>query len=335
MDVNTYSNAAAFDSLRPEWNALLKQSTSDVLFLSWEFQKTWWDHFGPGCELRLMTVRDDAGRLIGIAPLYAERDENRLRLRLIGGIEVADYLDFVAARERADDVLNVIFAALCEQNDWRMLDLRNLPATSPARELLASLAAQRNFSVTHKLEEVCPIISLPTSFEAYLDSLDKKQRHEIRRKVRKAHNEAEIKCYVVGAEHNLSESIKHFIELHQRSRLDKDDFMTLQMQNYFHALARRMYDAGWLELAFIEVNGQRAATYFNFSYNQQTLCYNSGYDPQAYAALSPGIVLLAHLIERAIAQGHTHFDFLQGDEGYKYRMGAQDSPVYQLTIERD
>jgi CelD/BcsL family acetyltransferase involved in cellulose biosynthesis len=334
VKVEIHCSSDIFDALRPEWNALLKQSASDTLFLTWEFQQTWWDHFGAGCELRVVTVRDDDGRLVGLAPLYKEREGDQQVLRLIGGVEVADYLDIVTASERQDDVLSIIFAALCEMGDWRVLDLRNLPTASPTRAAYAALAAQRNFQVMDRVEEVCPIIALPSTFDDYLETLDKKQRHEIRRKLRKAHTEAEIKWYMAGPEHDLTETVNHFIELHQRSKADKDDFMTPTMMNFFHALARATYDAGWLELAFIEVNGQRAATYFDFRYNMDTLCYNSGYDPQAYAAVSPGIVLLSHLIEHSIASGAKRFDFLQGNETYKYRMGAQDTQVYQLTIQR-
>ena len=110
--------------------------------------------------------------------------------------------------------------------------------------------------------------------------------------------------------------------------------MTEPMQRFFHALTRAAFDAGWLELSFIEVNEQRAATYMNFDYNGAILVYNSGYDPQAYAALSPGIVLLTHLIKRAIEQRRATFDFLRGNETYKYRMGAQDTDVYQVTLAR-
>ncbi|MEP7199482.1 MAG: GNAT family N-acetyltransferase [Chloroflexota bacterium] len=335
MQIETFRVPDIFAVLRRDWNALLTQSASDTLFLTREFQQTWWEHCGADCELRVMTARDDTGQLVGIAPLYAARDANgRTVLRLIGGVEVADYLDLIAAREQCAVVWRAIVAALCETDDWHALDLRNIPAASPTREAITLLAEQHRLALTAHIEEVCPIIALPTTFEAYLESLDKKQRHEIRRKVRKAYAEADIHWYCVGAEHNLTEAVENFIALHQRSQFNKDNFMTQTMRNFFHALARRCSDAGWLELAFIEVNGQCAATYFNFAYNQQTLCYNSGYDPQAYAALSPGIVLLARLIEHAIQHGRTGFDFLQGNETYKYRMGAQDTAVYQLTVAR-
>ena len=335
LQVQTFHTSDAFDALKPEWNALLKQSASDALFLTWEFQATWWRHLRDGDDLRLITVRDADGGLIGIAPVYGLRtDGDCIALRLIGGVEVADYLDFIAARGCEREVLRAIFEALCAMPDWRLLDLRNVPAASPTRALLPALAAERGFAVEERVEEVCPVVALPETFDAYLDSLDKKQRHEIRRKIRKAHNEAAVSWHVVGAEHDLTTAMNDFIDLHQRSAHYKDDFMTPDMQNYFRALAQQMQSAGWLELAFIEIHGTRAASYFNFVYNDETLCYNSGYDPEAYAVLSPGIVLLSTLIDHSIQQKRKRFDFLQGNEVYKYRMGAADTQVYQLTVQR-
>ena len=171
--------------------------------------------------------------------------------------------------------------------DWQTLDLRNIPAASPTREILSAAAASSRLPFTSQVEEVCPVITLGASFEAYLESLDKKQRHEIRRKTRKAYDEAEIRWHCVDGTHDLDEAVEQFVELHQRSKAGKDEFMTPAMVDFFRALARVTYEAGWLELAFIAVNGRQAATYFNFVYNDATLCYNSGYDPQAYAATQP------------------------------------------------
>jgi CelD/BcsL family acetyltransferase involved in cellulose biosynthesis len=335
MRIESYQTLDVFEALKPEWNPLLRRSPADALFLTWEFQSTWWACLGKGHELRVLTARGDDGRLVGIAPLYVERDQTgRGTLRLLGGLEVADYLDFIIAPDQARECMDAFFTDLCNAGDWRALDLRNVPAASPTREIVPALAASRHLPFTSRVEEVCPVIMLGDSFDAYLESLDKKQRHEIRRKTRKAYDEAEIRWHCVDGAQNLDEAVEGFIDLHQRSKAGKDEFMTSAMGDFFRALARATYDAGWLELAFIAVNGRQAAAYFNFVYNDATLCYNSGYDPHAYAALSPGIVLLSHLIEHAIRHRRKVFDFLQGNETYKYRMGAHDTHVYQLTVER-
>ena len=95
-----------------------------------------------------------------------------------------------------------------------------------------------------------------------------------------------------------------------------------------------MLDMGVLRLFFLTIDGEKAATMFAFEYNRRFWLYNSGYDPQAHAQLSPGWVLLAYVIEYAIASGCSVFDFMQGNEEYKYRFGAEDYKVMRVIVRR-
>ncbi|MCB0083949.1 MAG: GNAT family N-acetyltransferase, partial [Caldilineaceae bacterium] len=164
--------------------------------------------------------------------------------------------------------------------------------------------------------------------------VEKKQRHEIRRKQRRAEREAEVGFYLVGQEHNLEAEVDDFVVLQRASREDKADFMTPQMRRFFGAVARTMLDAGYLRLSFLTLNGQKAATLFAFEYDRKFLLYNSGYDPDAYSHLSPGWVNLSYSIQYAIAAGCRLFDFMQGDEEYKYRFGSQDYKVMRTIVSR-
>jgi CelD/BcsL family acetyltransferase involved in cellulose biosynthesis len=96
-----------------------------------------------------------------------------------------------------------------------------------------------------------------------------------------------------------------------------------------------MYAQGLLDLTFLTVNNsQRAAAMWNFAYKGRMMLYNSGLNPVDYPSLSPGIVLLTYNIEHTIASGYSVYDFLQGDEEYKFRMGATPIQVKNLQITR-
>jgi CelD/BcsL family acetyltransferase involved in cellulose biosynthesis len=163
-------------------------------------------------------------------------------------------------------------------------------------------------------------------------SLDKKQRHELRRKLRRADAEVEMRFLIVGPEQDLQAEMESFVELHQKSTPEKDKFMDLQMKGFFFDVAEVLQTQGWLQLAFIEMDGHRAAGLLNFDYGNAILVYNSGYDPAQFHFLSPGILVTARCIERAIELGRSTFDFLRGDEVYKYRFGAKDTQVRRLLI---
>jgi CelD/BcsL family acetyltransferase involved in cellulose biosynthesis len=336
MKIKVYTDASGFSALAEEWNPLLKRSISDLIFVTWEWQKTWWAHLGEG-SLTLITVRDDEGTLIGLAPLFGAQDEEgRETLAFIGCVDVTDYLDVIVARGHEEAVYAALLDVLSGEDGirWDRANLCNIPAASPTRRLLPALAEARGYRVRVVVQDVCPVISLPVTWEEYLNSLSKKQRHEIRRKIRKANREAQVEWYIVQDPARLPDEIEDFIELHRQSAEEKDAFMEPRMQEFFHAIAQVLQQRGWLQLAFIEVNGERAASMLNFDYGDAILVYNSGYDPQQYASLSPGIVLLSYCIEHAIQQGRKHFDFLRGEEEYKFRFGAQETKVYQLLIEK-
>ena len=103
-----------------------------------------------------------------------------------------------------------------------------------------------------------------------------------------------------------------------------------QHVTFFKSIVPAAAAAGWLQLNFLEVMGEPVAAYVNFDYNNQILVYNSGLAPVQAAALSPGIVLLSYNIEHAIENKREVFDFLRGDEQYKYRMGGQNTEIYNL-----
>jgi CelD/BcsL family acetyltransferase involved in cellulose biosynthesis len=166
------------------------------------------------------------------------------------------------------------------------------------------------------------------------EQVDKKQRHEIRRKQRRAERETVVRFAFVGAQDNLIAEMDDFAALQRASREDKAEFMTPEMRRFFTAMAQRMQAAGWLRLCFLSIDGEKAASLLSFEYNRRFLLYNSGYDPDAHAHLSPGWVLLAYTIQYAIAVGCRVFDFMQGDEEYKYRFGSEDYKVMRVLVSR-
>ena len=331
-----------FDALASAWNKLVRRSRYNTIFLTYEWQTTWWHHLGTG-ELWIVAFhssRDD--QLVGIAPFYrthhaSGRHAGKAVLTLVGCIEVSDYLDLIIARGWEEAVYTDLLAWLQSGDapQWDVLDLCNLPEDSLTYRTFAAQSEAAGFATTVQQEDVAPQFPLPLHYETYLqEQVEKKQRHEIRRKQRRAEREAEVGFYLVGQEHNLEAEVDDFVVLQRASREDKADFMTPQMRRFFGAVARTMLDAGYLRLSFLTLNGQKAATLFAFEYDRKFLLYNSGYDPDAYSHLSPGWVNLSYSIQYAIAAGCRLFDFMQGDEEYKYRFGSQDYKVMRTIVSR-
>jgi CelD/BcsL family acetyltransferase involved in cellulose biosynthesis len=332
---------SGFDALAKEWNALLSRTRFRSPFLTHEWQTTWWRYLGEG-DLWIVAWRDaQTNRLVGIAPLYritfaSGELAGKTQINIVGCIEVSDYLD-ILVDECCEDAVYADFTEWLLSDDappWDLVDLCNLPEESRTWQAMPSLFAQAGLAVRTFQEDVAPQFALPLHYEAYLqEQVEKKQRHEIRRKQRRAEREAEIGFYFVGREHSLEAEVDDFIALQRASRADKSEFMTPPMRRFFHGAARALFDAGWLRLSFLTINGEKAASLFAIEYDRRFLLYNSGYDPEAHAQLSPGWVQLAYAIQYAVAVGNTHFDFMQGDEAYKYYFGSKDYRVMRVIAE--
>jgi CelD/BcsL family acetyltransferase involved in cellulose biosynthesis len=256
----------------------------------------------------------------------------------VGGTELSDYLDvIVVADERGAAAYGALWDFLSTEygGTWDVLDLHNVPASSPTLEILPALgAASGSVEVESAVEGVCPVINLPSSWDSYLAQLSKKQRHEVRRKVGKASREAEVRWYYADDLASLDDEVKDFVSLHRKSDAGKEAFMDERTQGFFREIASVAFDRGWLRLASLMVNDAKVASMFCFEFDNALLVYNSGYDPDLYPSLSTGIVLLAYCIRDAIERELKVFDFLRGEEEYKYRLGGVRTEIHNLRLTR-
>ncbi len=333
MQTTLYTNSTAFEQLAPEWDDLLLRSVHAPFFMRYIYQRTWWHYLGND-NLTLIAIRADSGQLVGLAPLYGKTTAAGQReLTFVGCVDVSDYLDLLVDQDYVETVYQALLDCLAGLT-WDKLYLCSLPYNSITQTQFAQAVAQRGWQAQVSQQDVCPVITLPATWDDYLAGIDKKQRHEIRRKIRKIETEAETSWYTVDSTEGLAEAMALFIELHQKSTQNKEDFWNEQLIQFFKRLAHELAQAGWLKLYFINVNGEPAAAMLCFDYQNELLLYNSGYDPERFANLSPGNVLTAYTIEEAIKQGRARYDFLRGDEVYKFRFGAVAEPVYDVTVSR-
>jgi len=245
--------------------------------------------------------------------------------------------------------------------DWRALDWQNFLETSPTLSLLEAEAKQRGWTFTRQPTYHAPSIPLKGDFETYLCGIDKKQRHEIRRKMRRAMESGlNVHWYIVGTENAsagldgisvrsegarvgvdgvhlldislLDNEVEAFLALMAEDP-EKAAFLTAPMREQMHLWCRQAFENGWLQLSFLEVDGQRAAGYLNFDYLNRIWVYNSGVG-RRYMELSPGWVLLGHLLEWANDHQRSEFDFMRGEEDYKYRFGGVDKLVLRAKVVR-
>lgn len=328
------------EALAVEWNRLLADSAIHVPFLRHEYLSTWWQTLGGGewahGELFTVTAYHDDNNLAAIAPLFlTDNREGERALMFLGSIEISDYLDVIARPQYLPQFLDQLLQWLegPQAPDFHLLDLYNLLDTSPTLLALQQVAEQRGWVYGQEALQHCPYIPLPGDWETYLAGIDKKQRHEIRRKIRRAEEyDQSVRWYIVEEISHLDAELDEFCALMAQDP-QKERFLTPMMRQQMKAAAKAAFNAGWLQLAFLEVDGKKTAGYLNFDYDNHVWVYNSGLD-FSYRELSPGWVLLGYLLQWANEHKRQYFDFMRGDEDYKYRFGAIDRRVVRVTLRR-
>ncbi len=338
MDFTLYRTFSDLAPAAADWNALLAKSILDVPFLRHEYLSTWWETRGggewpPSAELALVAAHR-GGALAGIAPLFfAPNRQGEPSLLLLGSIEISDYLDLIVCPDDLTEFVSGLFDFLSSLPfGWKCLDWYNLIETSPSLPVLTAEAGRRGWAFEVEKTYHAPSIPLPGDFDAYLAGIDKKQRHEIRRKMRRAQELGSIHWYIVQDEAALEAEIDAFLAL-MAADPEKAAFLTDVMRSQMYRSVHAAFRAGWLQLAFLTVNGEKAAGYLNFDYGGRVWAYNSGIG-RRFMEFSPGWVLLGHLLQWANEHKRSEFDFMRGDEDYKYRFGGVDKRLVRARIAR-
>ncbi|MHB1499572.1 MAG: GNAT family N-acetyltransferase [Candidatus Dormibacteria bacterium] len=329
--VEAIESQEEFGAVAATWRELEGASVPLNPFLTWAWQQAWWEVFGAAYQPCLLVVRE--GELIlGLVPL-CRSDRDPGTLQLAGGLTLSDRLGFLHRPGREDEVA---LAAL----EWvsagspagTELDLHFLPEGSAALAALRRQSAALGWRLDQEPEEVCPGLELPGDFAAYLSgSLNKKDRHELRRKFRRLDQERPGWRMVGPPELGLDQALEAFLRLLAASGSHKEEFLVPEVRRFFKLMAARLEERGWLRLQLLVAGDDQLAGIFGFTVGGTWHLYNSGYDP-VFQALSPGLLCVAEGIRGAITEGCTRADLLRGSENYKYHLGAHDEQLLHLRL---
>ena len=291
----------------------------------------------------LRTRMRGAGHAAPLTPVAADR-----KAVFFGASYHADYATVLArpadvpavARAVADALASDAIAGDEHPEPWDVIDLRRLRCGDPAADELATAfgahLASDGWTVVREREEVCPILDLAPGlgFEGYLGALGKKERHEVRRKIRRAEAAGEVR---LERSTDPVGDLDAFVNLHQKKWGEDGLFPPTpggaQSRAFFRGLFEHCGPDGQVVLQFLTVGGRRIAAGVWFDDGETLYFYNAGVDPDA-RDLSPGVLLVARSIEMALQAGRSRFDFLRGDEPYKYGWGATDVPIQRLLVVR-
>jgi CelD/BcsL family acetyltransferase involved in cellulose biosynthesis len=364
------------DIPRTAWDRLLGHTHAPTPFSRWNFHRAWWDAYADTAHEQYLVCVPAGGEDLdwsavrAIVPLMhrheIEPDDAECRTSVrphqptgtlvpgeakavfFGASYHADYATVLADPADMPAVAAAVTQAFSRPPDpahgstpWDVVDLRRLRPSDPATETLEvalRASAGSAWTVARELEDVCPVVTSPSGeWDEYLATLDKKARHEIRRKLRRAAAVGEMTVEISAP---TVEAIEAFIALH-RMRFGDDGLFPdnpggERSRRFVHRLAElELVEAGngQLHVALVRCGARLVFAALAFDDGQQVFLYNAGMDPSA-ADVSPGVTGTALYFQDRLAAGRRRFDFLRGNEPYKYEWGAVDQPIERLLVTR-
>jgi CelD/BcsL family acetyltransferase involved in cellulose biosynthesis len=350
---------------RETWDRLAAKGPWATPFAAWAFHRAWWDAYGDNAHDETLVVCSDDqadSEPVAIVPLMHRHevepsdaatrttmrhaDAGRLtqvaptaRAILFGASYHSDYATILGDPGSLPRVARAVaeYIASPASGDWDVVDLRRLRCQDPAGSRLAEAFRERQIGqLTVEREDVCPVATFPVGIdiEGFLSTLGKKERHEIRRKVRRA--EAAGGARLTDSTDPLAD-LDLFIDLHQKRWGDRGLFPSSRGGEQSRILIRRLFELfgpdGPFRLTMLTVGKRVVASGLHFETETDLLYYNAGIDPDA-RDLSPGVLMIHAYVTRALERGIRRMDFLRGDEAYKYEWGAVDEPIQRVLLHR-
>ena len=316
-----------FQALQSEWAELLTRAYSNNIFLTFTWQNLWWKQFDNNGKLHMLAFRDRQ-KLVGIAPLV----EKGSSIYFLGDTDLFDYHDFIVDSKYLNDFYDELSSYLTT-GPWSSIKLYSLHNDSPTLKHLPEKICSMGWSSKITLEDSVPGMHLPQSWDEHLATLGKKHRHELKRKIRRLEDNGPYNVLTADGVSGTDVNIEEFLGLMKASKEEKSRFMTTDRESFFREMVDILSSEKTLNMYFLEVGGAMVASVICLDYNGSRFLYNSGYNPE-FSFLSVGLILKAFTVRDAIESGFQYFDFLRGNEPYKYHLGAQEGQISTLELSR-
>lgn len=333
IQVTLYSDFDSILPLKEDWNILLGESPMPNIFLTWEWITIWWSRFGKGRSLHFLVAQ--AGlKVVGVFPLYLDRMSifpgfraKTLRFVGDGGPVFPDYLGPIIKEDYVEKVIDEFSRFLHDQSfNWNMMRFSDVyPEISSIKRLVESNRRQFGKEL-YEGEERCPYLPLPSSYENLIAGLHSRRRESVRRVLRKAQKKYDIKfeCYI--SEDSVDEVFSLLVGIYKNSIRGQDKHNGFNRDDYleFHReIAKAFAKKGWLRLYILWLNDSPTAFIYGYLYKNSFWYYQTGYD-KGFSNDAPGSIVLQKVFESVIGEGAEEFDFLKGDEDYKFYYSTRE-----------
>jgi len=331
-------NDFSYDLLYESWNKILSQTACANVQLTYEWLSTWWEVFGGNERLSLITVTD-RGKIIGIAPLIITKVISKagfeLRKLAFVGDGLTDYHDLLISHERRKEILQALIGfVLSNEKNWDAIHFRNIRSDSPNLPILRDSLKDTSLTFTERINIKAPYISIDCDWLKYYNALGKNIRSDMRRRLNCLTKKGKAEFVRIHETDDVTNTLHIIKSIHVKCRQAKGEiswYTDEKRLRFVSLILERFGDLKWLDIVFLKLNDRIVAYYLGFIYDNVVYFWNTGFDPE-FSGLSPGKLLLHHWIKDSFAVGYREFDFMVGQEPYKFQWTNHIRSNYELFL---
>ena len=256
--------------------------------------------------------------------------KNNGEISFISSKDLCDYNNILIS-EPDISIIQSLIQDIFKDSEIKRIFLESIPGDSQLFDYFNNLRNELKIEIMN--EDVSPFLVLPNSWEEYLSSLRKKHRHELRRKIRRLEETVEFTSGDIYDSDEIYNNLDEFIYLLKISSKEKENFMNENREKFFKELILNLSKENKIIYSYLKVENKTVSSSISFYLSDTRYLYNSGFDPK-YNYLSVGLLNHAFAIQRSISKRFKIFDFMRGNERYKYELGGIDKLIYSITISK-
>ncbi len=338
LKLSIVDSIAGFHSLKDEWGKL-----ETNFCLSWQWLVTWWEKIGQHNKSnRLCLIKlQNEGQLVGIAPLFVERNRVLGRtLKFLGsGAACSDLMTFPTLpgyeQPIADALLELIRHPdfIKQFGNIDLIELEGHTGNDLAVNSFVEAATDSGFEIASRELEGCWKVDIPTDWEDFRKVVKKSQRRKINKVDRLADTRTFETTYVTSPD-GMRAAWQDFVDLHQKRRNQLGQpgcFINSEFDHFLSSAAQRLAEVNRTLLTMIHHEGKPFGAILCFVSGDCLCVYQSGLDTdnQKY---EPGHYANTMTFRAAQERGFKALDFLRGDEPYKANWGCERTSIFRTRL---
>lgn len=344
MKVDVLDHFAAFDSVKRNWNSVYAADPDANLFLSWDWMSKWLQEDMGNWLILAAKLGSGKSDYVAFFPLRlkarASKSGGFYTELLMAGGNFADYTGAIFRPEHADAAIEA-FARHIKSMHWGLVRFGRLRMSEERHARLVRQFPPAKFEILLNYpmidssgvdNSICPYVPLPGSWESYLCRLSANTRQQLRRQLRKVDQDPELRITRTNRD-NLQGSIEILVEFWTHRWAERKGKELGNMREVLRVMLRHYFDLGILYMPVLWQGERPIGVHASLiDAEKRAMHFFVGARDDNFANPKPGLILHANSIRYAIESGLTTYDFMRGNESYKYSFGAIERRIHNTII---